>query len=92
MRWAFFYPASKLQLIDWETAPAPPMLAEMRAAIARGPTTSACPAWYGNSCRSTSAPATCGTPSPPCTCTPTGIGASSTCPSSRAHAWWRSSR
>ena len=37
MRWVFFYPASKLQLIDWDTAWAPPMLAQMRAAIARWP-------------------------------------------------------
>jgi transcriptional regulator with XRE-family HTH domain len=37
MRWVFYYPASKLQLIDWETAWAPPMLAQMRAAIARWP-------------------------------------------------------
>jgi transcriptional regulator with XRE-family HTH domain len=37
MRWVFFYPASRLQLIDWETSWAPLMLAQMRAANARWP-------------------------------------------------------
>ncbi len=37
MRWVYYYPQSKLQLIDWETSWAPLMLAQMRAAHARWP-------------------------------------------------------
>jgi transcriptional regulator with XRE-family HTH domain len=37
MRWVFFHPQSRLQLIDWETSWAPLMLAQMRAAHARWP-------------------------------------------------------
>lgn len=37
MRWVYYYPQSKLQLIDWETSWAPLMLAQLRAAHARWP-------------------------------------------------------
>jgi transcriptional regulator with XRE-family HTH domain len=37
MRWVFFHPQSQLQLIDWKTVWAPPMLAQMRAAHAQWP-------------------------------------------------------
>ncbi len=35
MRWVFYYPQSKLQLVDWYTSWAPSMLAQMRAANAK---------------------------------------------------------
>jgi transcriptional regulator with XRE-family HTH domain len=37
MRWVFKYPASRVQLCNWETVWAPRMLAQMRAALAKWP-------------------------------------------------------
>jgi transcriptional regulator with XRE-family HTH domain len=37
MRWVFYYPASRLQLVEWETSWAPLMLAQMRLAHAKWP-------------------------------------------------------